>query len=190
MEKHENDADYWREKEMTWGWGGVGGSLSLKHRGSNGLTQHASLRPMKSRITPWDSIFEPCSYIPTSLIPRRPPPHPPEPPRAIGAVILSGAVARFHPAANHFVSAQTELPDRRARTASVSRKRPSWKTSRLFSGICVWELRNSQSICMMGGGKKSVFSLDTINHHKGLILCLILMVCFLVLEQAELNSQA
>lgn len=134
---------------MTWGWGG-GVSLSLKHKRSNSLTQHASLEPMKSRITHWDYIFEPCCYIPTSLIPRLPS----EPPRAIGAVILSRAVARFHPAANHFVSAQTELPDRRARTASVSRKRPSCKTSRLFSGICVWGLRKSQSICMMRGGQE------------------------------------
>lgn len=91
--------------------GGRGGmSLSLKHKRSNSLTQHASLEPTQSRITHWDYIFEPCSYIPTSLIPRLPS----EPPRAIGAVILSRAVARFHPAANHFVSAQTELPDRRA----------------------------------------------------------------------------
>lgn len=67
-------------------------------------------------------FFNPCSYIPTSLIPRRPS----QPPRAIGAVIPSRTAARFRPAANHFVSAQTELPDRCAQTVSVSRKRPSW----------------------------------------------------------------
>lgn len=114
--------------------GSVGLCLSslpslLKQRRNNSLTAQPVTEAADSHtgMTLWNLVFQARSTIPTSLIPRPPS----EPPRAIGAVILSLAVAQFHPAANHFVSTQAELPDPCGRTASVSRKRPSWETSRL-----------------------------------------------------------
>lgn len=70
------------------------------------------------------------------------------PPQAIGALILSRTVAQFHPAAIHFVSTQTQLPDSCDQAASLSEEIEVLNEAAFFA----W------SVCVCGMKKGSTYS--------------------------------